>query len=240
MQRIFDRLRLIRKYDRKTKKNLMKKLVLILFVLPMLFAGCSDDNKGGVSLDKYRVEFKTGDTKQVHVTAGDPNSVIWRSDNEYIATVEKGRITGHRIGSTFVFANTTIVAVVVNGRYNLYDEPTSKVRWGMTKDEVTRQMGFPDKVDNNVITYNLNSSVNSFESYEFDANNRLCVANITVSREKTSQLDDFLAERYLLLSSSVENENQDYINGLTTGTSTMTVRRAVYDEAYWIVSYRGL
>lgn len=218
----------------------MKKMLLILFVLPMLFAGCNDDDRGGVSLDTYRVECKTGDTKQVNVMAGDPNSVIWRSDNEYIATVEKGRITGHRIGSTFVFANTTIVAVVVSGRYNLYDEPIAKVKWGMTKDEVTRQMGFPDKVENNVITYNIISSVNSFESYEFDANNRLFGANITVSREKTSQLDDFLAERYLLLSSSVENENRDYINGLTTGTSTMTVRRSVYDENYWLISYRGM
>ena len=89
------------------------------------------------------------------------------------------------------------------------------------------------------MTYDLVSSVNSFKSYEFDSNNRLVAANITVGKDKTAQLDDFLNERYLLLNGS-EQGDKNYINNLTYSTSTMTVGRTGYDDDYWLVSYRQI
>ena len=109
----------------------------------------------------------------------------------------------------------------------------------MTREQVVNRLGLPDKMENNVLTYDLVSSVNSFKSYEFDSNNRLVAANITVGKDKTAQLDDFLNERYLLLNGS-EQGDKNYINNLTYSTSTMTVCRTGYDDDYWLVSYRQI
>ena len=111
--------------------------------------------------------------------------------------------------------------------------------WNMTRKQVVNRLGLPDKMENNVLTYDLVSSVNSFKSYEFDSNNRLVAANITVGKDKTAQLDDFLNERYLLLNGS-EQGDKNYINNLTYSTSTMTVGRTGYDDDYWLVSYRQI
>ena len=182
---------------------------------------------------------RTGDTQIVYVETGDPDNVAWRSDNEFVATVERGRISGLRIGQTRITANNASVSVTVRGRSDLYDEPMEDLSWNMTREQVVNRLGLPDKMENNVLTYDLVSSVNSFKSYEFDSNNRLVAANITVGKDKTAQLDDFLNERYLLLNGS-EQGDKNYINNLTYSTSTMTVGRTGYDDDYSLVSYRQI
>lgn len=206
--------------------------------MSVIFTGCRKDGGGNnVTLDKYALEMRTGDVQTVYVVTGDPNNVAWGSLNEFVATVDRGKISGLRIGQTIVTANNASVAVSVRGRIDLYDEPLDNLRWGMTKEQVVSLLGVPAKIDGNVLTYDLTSSVNSFKSYEFDSNNRLTVANISVSKDKTSQLDDFLGERYLLMNSG-SSEDRDYINSLTYSTATMVVSRTSLDESYWLVSYQ--
>ena len=219
----------------------MRKFVLTLAALPaVLLAGCKQEsNYNNITLDKYALEMRTGDTQIVYVETGDPDNVAWRSDNEFVATVERGRISGLRIGQTRITANNASVSVTVRGRSDLYDEPMEDLSLNMTREQVVNRLGLPDKMENNVLTYDLVSSVNSFKSYEFDSNNRLVAANITVGKDKTAQLDDFLNERYLLLNGS-EQGDKNYINNLTYSTSTMTVGRTGYDDDYWLVSYRQI
>lgn len=220
------------------KKYIMKKLFLTLIVIPAIITGCRK-NEGGnnVTLDKYTLEMRTGDVQTVYVVTGDPDNVSWGSRNEFVATVDRGRISGLRIGQAIVTANNASVAVTVRGRVDLYDEPLDNLRWGMTKEQVVSLLGVPAKIENNVLTYNLTSSVNSFKSYEFDPNNRLTVANITVNKDKTSQLEDFLGERYLLLDGG-GSQDRDYINSLTYSTATIVVSRTSLDDSYWLVSYQ--
>ena len=230
-----------RKMKNEYRISGMRKFVLTLAALPaVLLAGCKQEsNYNNITLDKYALEMRTGDTQIVYVETGDPDNVAWRSDNEFVATVERGRISGLRIGQTRITANNASVSVTVRGRSDLYDEPMEDLSWNMTREQVVNRLGLPDKMENNVLTYDLVSSVNSFKSYEFDSNNRLVAANITVGKDKTAQLDDFLNERYLLLNGS-EQGDKNYINNLTYSTSTMTVCRTGYDDDYWLVSYRQI
>lgn len=222
----------------KPKKDIMRKLFFVLIAIPAILTGCrKDDGGNNVTLDKYALEMRTGDVQTVYVVTGDPNNVAWGSLNEFVATVDRGRISGLRIGQTVVTANNASVAVTVRGRIDLYDEPLENLRWGMTKEQVVSLLGVPAKIDGNVLTYDITSAVNSFKSYEFDSNNRLTVANISVSKDKTSQLDDFLGERYLLMNSG-SSQDRDYINSLTYSTARMVVSRTSLDESYWLVSYR--
>lgn len=216
----------------------MKRLFLVLIAIPAILSGCrKDDTYNNVTLDKYSIEMRTGDTQTVHVVTGDPDKVAWGSVNRFVASVDNGKISGLRIGQTIVTANNASVSVTVRGRVDLYDEPMNNLRWGMTKEQVVSLLGVPAKIDNNILTYTLISSVNSFKSYEFDMNNRLTVANITVSKDKTAQLEDFLGERYLLINEG-SGENKDYINSLTYSDATIIVSRTVYDDDYWLVSYQ--
>ena len=68
----------------------MRKFVLTLAALPaVLLAGCKQEsNYNNITLDKYALEMRTGDTQIVYVETGDPDNVAWRSDNEFVATVE--------------------------------------------------------------------------------------------------------------------------------------------------------
>lgn len=216
----------------------MKRLFLVLIAIPAILSGCrKDDTYNNVTLDKYSIEMRTGDTQTVHVVTGDPDKVAWGSVNGFVASVDNGKISGLRIGQTIVTANNASVSVTVRGRVDLYDEPMNNLRWGMTKEQVVSLLGVPAKIDNNILTYTLISSVNSFKSYEFDRNNRLTVANITVSKDKTAQLEDFLGERYLLINEG-SGVNRDYINSLTYSDATIIVSRTVYDDDYWLVSYQ--
>lgn len=216
----------------------MKRLFLVLIAIPAILSGCrKDDTYNNVTLDKYSIEMRTGDTQTVHVVTGDPDKVAWGSVNGFVASVDNGKISGLRIGQTIVTANNASVSVTVKGRVDLYDEPMNNLRWGMTKEQVVSLLGVPAKIDNNILTYTLISSVNSFKSYEFDRNNRLTVANITVSKDKTAQLEDFLGERYLLINEG-SGVDKDYINSLTYSDATIIVSRTVYDDDYWLVSYQ--
>ena len=221
----------------------MKKILFTVAVVLVALTGCKKEvSYNNITLDKYAVKLKAGDSQQLYVTSGDPNGVVWRSENEFVATVDKGKISGHRIGTTRVIANNAVVNVVVDGRYDLYDEPIEKVEWGMSKEEVSKIMGFPDKVEGNVISYDVESSVNSLKTYEFDSNNRLIATGITVAKDKTAQLDDFLNERYLLITKGDVSElaDRDYINGVDVASATMLVSRSGYDADYWIVTYKDI
>lgn len=209
-------------------------------LLPMLLVGCKETTSyNNVALDRYTLELRAGDTQSVYVVAGDPDNVLWQSDDEFVATVDGGAISALRIGRTRITANNAAVSVTVVGRSNLYDEPMEGLEWQMTREQVVDKLGLPDEMADGVLTYNLSSSVNSFVRYTFTGN-RLVEAAITVSRTATSQLDDFLGERYLLLDDSDSRQDKDYIDRLTYDEATMVVTRTGFDNDYWIVTYKPL
>ena len=104
---------------------------------------------------------RTGDTQIVYVETGDPDNVAWRSDNEFVATVERGRISGLRIGQTRITANNASVSVTVRGRSDLYDEPMEDLSWNMTREQV-------DKNYINNLTYSTSTMTVGRTGYDDD------------------------------------------------------------------------
>lgn len=218
----------------------MKKGWLVWLAVPALLLGCSQSNDyDTTTLDRTSLEMRAGDVQTVYVTSGNPDKVVWRSANEFVATVDRGQIKALRIGSTRVWANSAAVAVTVKGRYDLYDEPMTGLRWGMTREELVAKLGFPDGVVGNVLIYNMESATTSFLSYEFDADMRLTGASVSVSKGFSDELEAFLGERYLQITSE-GRPDQQYIDALTVTDASVVVTRASYDDLYWLVTYRDI
>lgn len=218
----------------------MKKLFPLFLLIPLVFSGCGKSDPPRLSLDSYNIELKAGDISTVKVMSGE-TGVAWRIENPYVATVDNGKVTGIRVGKTMLLANSTPAVVNVTPRYMLYEEPVKGTRWGMTKNEIYKLMGdkFPDRMEGNLFIYNIESSVNSFKSYEFDKNERLIAVNITVNKEFGTELDNFLAERYMDISGD-STTGKHYLNALTQAASTMLISRTSYDDDYWVISYRDV
>lgn len=216
----------------------MKRLLPLFLLLSLVFSGCNNDDSHQLTLDNYNIELKSGDSKTVRVLSGE-TGINWRTENSFIATVDNGKVTAHRVGKTLLLANNTAAMVTVSPRYLLYDEPIVNTYWGMNKNDIFRLMGekFPDKMESNLFTYYIDSPVNSFKTFEFDFSERLIAVSISVAKQKVTELDNFLAERYQEMPGGTEIERH-YINGNTQTTSTMLISRTSYDDDYWIVSYR--
>lgn len=217
----------------------MKKLVLTLVIPALLFSACKKESYNNITLDKYQLSLLSGDSQKINVLSGDPDNVLWISDNPFVATVDNGNITGVRVGKARISANNTSVAVLVNPRSNLYVEPVADFHWGVSREYVINTLGIPDKLENNTMRYDMSSAVSSFKIYMFDDNGRLIAAGITINRDKTSHLDDFLNERYFLLTDDGDI-NKEFINALSYSKASMSVSRNAYDNNYWIVTYRAL
>lgn len=218
----------------------MKKLVWTLVLPALLLAACKrQDSYNNITLDRYQLSLLSGDSQKINVQTGDPENVLWTSDNPFVATVDKGTISGIRVGTARISANNAVVSVRVNPRSNLYVEPITDFRWGVTREYVINTLGIPDRIENNTMRYDMSSAVSSFKIYMFDDNGRLIAAGITINRDKTSHLDDFLNERYFLLTDDGEI-NKEFINALSYTHADMSVSRNAYDNNYWIVTYRAL
>ena len=218
----------------------MKNLFWTLLMPAMLLGACkNNDHYNNITLDKYKLEMQSGDSQKINVLTGDPDNVLWTSDNQFVATVDKGVVSAMRVGNARITANNASVVVKVSPRSNLFIEPVSDFPWGVSREFVINAIGIPDKLENNTMRYDLSSAVSSFKIYMFDDNGRLIAAGITVSRDRTSHLDDFLNERYLLLTDDGE-VNKEYINAPTYSSADMSISRNAYDNNYWIVTYRSL
>ena len=218
----------------------MKKFFWALVLPAILLSGCKvNEHYNNITLDKYKLDMQSGDSQKINVLTGDPDNVLWTSDNPYAVTVDKGVVSALRVGNARITANNASVAVKVSPRSNLYVEPITDFQWGVSREFVIGTIGIPDKLENNTMRYDLSSAVSSFKIYMFDDNGRLIAAGITVNRDRTSHLDDFLNERYQLLTDDGE-VNKEYINALTYANADMSISRNAYDSNYWIVIYRSL
>lgn len=219
----------------------MKKLIFaILAAAAGMLTGCKEESGyNNITLNTYKLDMRAGDAQKVEITSGNPDDVRWRSENEFIATVDDGLISAQRIGQTRITANNAAVVVTVEGLSNLYDNPMDGLSWGMTQEQLYDKLGMPSTKDEKSMTYNMVSAINSLKTYSF-VDNRLVSAAITVTKDKTSQLDDYLNERYLLLNDDETRQDRDYINALTYSMATLLVTRTSYDDNYWLVSYKQI
>ena len=188
----------------------MKK---VLFLLPLLaalfFVGCSDDEEGGISLNESAITLYSDDT--AHLEAND--NVDWLSESEFVASVDaNGLVTGNHVGTTNIIASngsgTSKCTVEVIPRFNTFEEPV--VDFGATKEEVKSKESrtMLSEIDDALIYMGENSALNMV-IYMFE-NGRLYASGAAVSFAYTSELTNFLLERYQVVGE--ENGMYMFIN----------------------------
>lgn len=218
----------------------MKKSVLLalLAIISIVFIGCSKDGDGdsSISLKASDVTVYSGDKYQIEATS--EKNILYQSENEYYAKVStSGLITSDKVGETNILLtngdDTKSIRVTVKGKSNIYPEP--KLEWGITKSNLIKSLGIPNKETSEAIIYDNYSTAAPSIIYIFDDNNKLKSIGVLVKSSYSASLGTFLAERYVALAS------QDYtiyfVNGYSANSISMGVGAMLYNTSYWIVAY---
>lgn len=106
----------------------MKKLVVLFFLICLIFSGCNSSNDLSSSIYKVSVNDIVINKSHAYVDIGnkiillaqvfpfnaDNQKVIWKSDNENIATVSGGIVIGKGEGRTIITATSEDGAYYAN------------------------------------------------------------------------------------------------------------------------------
>lgn len=211
-------------------------LVLCIIISLMMFASC--DKEHYITLSQSSTTMYHGQTQQVPAQCKDP--INYSSNNEYVAIVSpSGMITAQYVGQAVIRLTSTndnkTYNVKVAPKYNLYPEPN--ITFGETKSSVISKYGNPDGQTSNTIVYSNYSTKALYLIVSFDANNRVKYYGVVVSKDYTTELSNFLSERYKYVSYS--DGVYLYMNALTTGAATMAVSYGTFSgyNNSWLVAY---
>ena len=213
----------------------MRKLsIVIMAVLAISITGCKKEKL--ITLSETSTMLHHGETYQISAQCENPINDL--SANEYHAKVSSsGVITAQYVGSTTISlqseedAKTFIVTVAPKS--NLYVEPT--ISFGETKSSVISKLGTPDATTDGGIAYRDYSTAVEMLLVLLDDYDKVKAYGVVVKSSYTSELSDFLDERYDYVGYS--NEIFVYRNALTNTETTMIVGLKLYNVNYWMVVY---
>jgi hypothetical protein len=216
----------------------MKKILLFAVTMPLLLIGCSKDDDNSIKLSK--TEYSLHYEDEVQIEAISEADIKYHSQDEFVAEVSPvGLITGGRVGETLInLANdhdAKTVVVKIAPRHLLYDDPY--VKFGASRNEVIRTLGTPDQqLDNSILYGNILGS-NPIFLYLFDDSDKLKTCGVLVSLSRSSQLADFLLERYLVVNVNSDDYTALFINALSLSEATLVVGMAPYNTSYIMLAY---
>lgn len=214
----------------------MKKMTMALFIISII-GGCTKE-KDPVTLDRESVSLYYKDSVQLRANPPSGN-LIWYSSHPYHATVSPtGMVKAGKIGKATITVEQARCFVEIVPKHNLYEEPVTD--WNIYKDELIAQLGKPYRMENHFVVYEYNDTV-PFIFYSFDTDNKLRSAMVLIKSVYSSQLSEFLDERYTLFSMGSTPELQYfYINALRENDATLRVGMGIYNLDYRAVSYTPL
>ncbi len=213
----------------------MRKLSFILMVvLAVSFTGCKKEKL--ITLPMTSTTLHHGETYQIAAECENP--ITYSSANEYHAKVSSsGLVTAKFVGNTIVTLqseeDTKTFSVTVSPMSNLYAEPN--ISFGETKNSVISKLGTPDATTDDGLGYNNYSSAAQMLLVLLDEHDKVKGYGVIVKSSYTSELSDFLGERYDYVGYS--NEIFVYRNALTNAETTMVVGMQLYNVNYWMVVY---
>ena len=197
------------------------KRILSIAVVAAFFVGCAEKEKA-LTLSPSSATLHHDDQQYVHII-GEPTGVEWFSENEFVAKVDNGTITGNHLGMTVVYAQLNnkkgACAVTVTPKYFTYEEPL--IDWSLTKTDVINIKGTPIKQNGDNIYYQ--QSTNIVEAYNFSGG-RLSQSGVLLPITAVSTAD-FLLERYELVTHATKNSVDMYgfINASTLDAANLMV-----------------
>lgn len=187
----------------------MKRLFLLAVTAAMLMLACSKNEDNDVSLSKVFYILYHSQTENIQ--GENVSNLNWDSNNEFVATVSDGVITGQFVGQTAVSESAHKLAfnVEVKPKYNLYAEPD--MDWGASITTIKSRHGAPYISDSEMLMYESGNDDVPYYMYYFE-NGKLKYSYALVKLSAGSTLVDFLAERYLTVDVNISTYTATYLH----------------------------
>lgn len=207
--------------------------IVLLAIIAISFVGCKKEKL--ITLSTTATTLHHGETYQISAQCDNP--ITYTSSNEYYAKVSSlGKITAQYVGKTTIRLksedDTRTFTVNVAPKSNLYPEPN--IKFGESKSSVISKYGTPTTT-NSGIGYNDYSPNAPILLVTLDNNDCVTSYGLAVKSAFTSELSDFLGERYEII--GYDDDVFYYRNGLNASSSTMAVALTLYNVSYWLVAY---
>lgn len=200
-------------------------LMLILATTVCITSCSSDDGDGQApaTLDKTIITLYVDESSTITYSGG---KCEWSSDNDLVAEVENGIVTAKHVGTTTIHANNLVCSVIVKPKYTTYVEPYTD--WGASISTIKSKMsGYTFKGTSEsetlgqMYTYEGKGKVQAYV-YGFK-NGELTSSCLYVSLLNSTNLSDFLLERYIVIDISEKAKNDYMIYMLTVDMKTLVV-----------------
>lgn len=170
---------------------------LLIFAALVNLTSCSkDDDDKAPTLNKTSITLYVDDTATLTYSGG---NCTWSSDNELIASVKNGVITGEHVGTTTIHANKATCKVTVKPRYTNVFEPC--LQWGANQSTIKQYMsGYTLLSSSSTSLLYAGNGVNDIMGYAYSfENGKLSLSMLMASYYAASYVTDFLLERYAVI-----------------------------------------
>ncbi len=187
----------------------MRKVLLLssIFVMAICFYSCGDSDepqtpKPELKIEKSSYTLNPDDVTQISFTGDEEllNELEWDSDNEFVATIDKGLIYTEKVGkATITSSSGHIIHVEVSPNYNVYEEPS--VDFGASMSTIKAKYGTPYSSSSDALIYKTNNSSAPYVMYVF-TDGKLYFSSVILKNSTSVMADvtEFLLERYIVLS----------------------------------------
>ncbi|MDE6339157.1 MAG: hypothetical protein K2K97_05150, partial [Muribaculaceae bacterium] len=150
----------------------MKKIVWALaLVAPMMLASCENENEVTLDQNSLELNYKANAT----LTPSEKNGT-WKSDNEFVASVDNGKVIANHVGETIITYTTTkgsaTCAVKVNPTNKKFMLPL--LNWGSSFTSIQSLMS------DAYFSYDANSSSEADGLLYFDTKPQAATAGLNV------------------------------------------------------------
>ena len=182
-------------------KNLFSTILPVV-AASVVLVGCSKDDGGADAGKLTKSSYVMYQDDTFYIEGENISNVEWDSENEFVATVEDGVITGQFVGETIVTsgAGNLSFSVEVRPQYHIYDDPYMK--WGASKAAVMAKLGAPYSEGKDNLAYMTTNTNAPLVIYMFE-NDRL--VSCGVACKTAYRLSYFLMERYVPVDVDVDN-----------------------------------
>jgi len=213
------------------------KRILYFLIAVLILASCEKAQKTS-SFNVTTLEMYADDDYSLTVS-NDVSGTKFVSSNEYVAQVSQaGTISSYHIGKVTITKGEARCELTVKPRYSTYTEPI--MEWGLSKSSIISKVGSSYSSSNGVLTYQTGNKKAPQCMYSFDSNSKLTASAVSVYTTYTSELTEFLLERYKTYTYSTEDYMFVFIDGLTIATAKNIIVLSIYNASYIIVMYTDI
>lgn len=204
--------------------------LLLIFMGVALFSSCSDDKEDSA------ISIPTTNSIPVGSSFSFGLSGNWSSSNNFVASVDNdGNVKAEHVGECIISNGNHNCIVTVTPKSNLIKEPITE--WGISKPQLISKCGTDYQESGTAIGYKTNSNIAPMIMYSFDSYNRLSSSVVMVKTAYTSELVDFLIERYRPV--TMDGYDYYFVNGYSSQSISTVIGMGLYkyDKDYWMVLY---